>query len=41
MVYLALAEKVVEKLTGIFLVLLNLGRLSVRFAPCILQHGIQ
>ena len=40
-VHLALAEKVVEKLAGFLLVLLNLVGLSVSFAPCIVQHGIQ
>jgi hypothetical protein len=36
MAYLALAEKVVEKLAGLFLVFLNLVRLSIRFSTCIL-----
>jgi hypothetical protein len=41
LVYLALAEKLVEKLAGIFFELLHLGRLSISFAPCFLKHGVQ
>jgi hypothetical protein len=41
LVYLALAEELVEKLAGIFFVLLNVGTFSISFAPCVGQHGVQ
>jgi hypothetical protein len=41
LVYLALAEKLIEKLADFPFVILNVGTISISFAPCVVQHGVQ